>query len=140
MSFNCSLYLYISNTVLIGGDDSLRVTPVPIPNTEVKSLDADGTAGEAQWESRLSPPFLFFWPDDGLKPKPALCFLVAYASTLLGSTLRVLFYPHNLRQKNNIRDLSFEHRMRDRQDAVRDGSEGKHFLLLEPTAASHLRW
>ena len=33
------LILYIfSNTVLIGGDDSLRVTPVPIPNTEVKPL------------------------------------------------------------------------------------------------------
>ena len=56
------LILYIiSNTVLIGGDDSLRVTPVPIPNTEVKPLDADGTAGEAQWESRLSPPFSIFY-------------------------------------------------------------------------------
>ena len=40
------------NTILIGGDDILRVTPVPIPNTEVKPLGADGTAGEAQWESR----------------------------------------------------------------------------------------
>ena len=44
--------LLFSNTVLIGGDDILRVTPVPIPNTEVKPLGADGTAGEAQWESR----------------------------------------------------------------------------------------
>jgi hypothetical protein len=32
-----------------------RVTPVPIPNTEVKPLRADGTALEAAWESR-SPP------------------------------------------------------------------------------------
>ena len=53
-------YIY-SNTILFGGDDSQRATPVPIPNTEVKSLGADGTAGEAQWESRLSPPFLFFF-------------------------------------------------------------------------------
>ena len=52
-------YIY-SNTILFGGDDSQRATPVPIPNTEVKSLGADGTAGEAQWESRLSPPFYFF--------------------------------------------------------------------------------
>ena len=27
------------------GDDSERVTPVPIPNTVVKPLSADGTAG-----------------------------------------------------------------------------------------------
>ena len=31
------------------------VTPVPIPNTEVKPLRADGTARVAVWESR-SPP------------------------------------------------------------------------------------
>ena len=31
------------------------VTPVPIPNTEVKPLRADGTARAAVWESR-SPP------------------------------------------------------------------------------------
>ncbi len=35
-----------------------RVTPVPIPNTEVKPLRADGTAREAVWESR-TPPGLF---------------------------------------------------------------------------------
>ena len=35
-----------------------RVTPVPIPNTEVKPLGADGTALEAAWESR-KPPGLF---------------------------------------------------------------------------------
>ena len=50
----------ILNTILFGGEDSQRATPVPIPNTEVKSLGADGTAGVAQWESRSSPPFLFF--------------------------------------------------------------------------------
>jgi hypothetical protein len=32
-----------------------RVTPVPIPNTEVKPLGADGTALEAVWESRKPP-------------------------------------------------------------------------------------
>ena len=32
-----------------------RVTPVPIPNTEVKPLGADGTALEAAWESRKPP-------------------------------------------------------------------------------------
>jgi hypothetical protein len=53
------LFTAILNYVLIGGGDNQRVTPVPIPNTEVKSLDADGTAGVAQWESRLLPPFFF---------------------------------------------------------------------------------
>jgi hypothetical protein len=32
-----------------------RVTPVPIPNTEVKPLGADGTAWVAAWESRKPP-------------------------------------------------------------------------------------
>ena len=32
-----------------------RVTPVPIPNTTVKPLEADGTARETVWESRWSP-------------------------------------------------------------------------------------
>src|SRR5215813_8790546 len=33
-------------------------TPVPIPNTEVKSSRADGTAGETLWESRTPPGLL----------------------------------------------------------------------------------
>jgi hypothetical protein len=32
-----------------------RVTPVPIPNTEVKPLIADGTARGSVWESRTLP-------------------------------------------------------------------------------------
>ena len=37
------------------GDDSEKVTPVPIPNTEVKLLSPDGTAQATVWESRKSP-------------------------------------------------------------------------------------
>ena len=44
------------------GDFVGRVTPVPIPNTEVKPAGADGTARETAWESRKSP---------GLIQKPA---------------------------------------------------------------------
>jgi hypothetical protein len=33
----------------------LRVTPVPIPNTKVKTYTVDGTAWEAEWESRWLP-------------------------------------------------------------------------------------
>ena len=39
------------------GGHSDRVTPVPIPNTEVKPVSADGTWGEIPWESRTSPDF-----------------------------------------------------------------------------------
>ena len=31
------------------------VTPVPIPNTTVKQITADGTAWEAVWESKWLP-------------------------------------------------------------------------------------
>ncbi len=37
------------------GDHSEGETPVPIPNTVVKPLSADGTAWEAAWESRTLP-------------------------------------------------------------------------------------
>ncbi len=37
------------------GNDRERATPVPIPNTEVKPLFADGTAWVAVWESRALP-------------------------------------------------------------------------------------
>ncbi len=39
------------------GGNSERVTPVPIPNTEVKPLSADGTARATVWESRSLPNF-----------------------------------------------------------------------------------
>ena len=41
------------------GVSSEGETPVPIPNTEVKPLSADGTALETVWESR-SPPGSYF--------------------------------------------------------------------------------
>ena len=39
----------------LSGDCVGGVTPVPIPNTEVKPAGADGTARETVWESRKSP-------------------------------------------------------------------------------------
>ena len=37
------------------GDYSRGVTPDPIPNSEVKPSNADGTARETVWESRTLP-------------------------------------------------------------------------------------
>ena len=42
----------------MSGGDSEEVTPVPIPNTEVKLFSADGTARGTAWESR-TPPDMF---------------------------------------------------------------------------------
>src|SRR3954447_13530408 len=39
----------------VPGGHRSRVTPVPIPNTEVKPATADGTAWETAWESRSLP-------------------------------------------------------------------------------------
>ena len=40
------------------GGYSGKVTPVPIPNTEVKLTHADGTVPATEWQSR-SPPSLY---------------------------------------------------------------------------------
>ena len=47
----------IEQTQKICGGNSEEVTPVPIPNTEVKLLSADDTWWETAWESRTLP----FW-------------------------------------------------------------------------------
>jgi hypothetical protein len=39
-------------SVKISSDDGEKATPVPIPNTMVKLLSADGTARETEWKSR----------------------------------------------------------------------------------------
>ena len=39
----------------MSGGDGEKVTPVPIPNTEVKLLSADGSWGFSPCESRTSP-------------------------------------------------------------------------------------
>ena len=44
----------------ISGDNSWRVPPVPIPNTEVKPPHADGTWLETARESRSSPDSMKF--------------------------------------------------------------------------------
>src|SRR5687767_15800087 len=58
----------VQSSIKFSGDFVGRVTPVPIPNTEVKPAGADGTARETAWESRKSP---------GLFRKPARAFVLA---------------------------------------------------------------
>jgi hypothetical protein len=48
----------VVSTPRFSGGDVEEATPDPIPNSEVKLFGADGTAGEALWESR-TPPGLF---------------------------------------------------------------------------------
>ena len=49
------MFEYVDQSGLFYGGISERETPVPIPNTAVKTLSADGTAWATVWESR-SPP------------------------------------------------------------------------------------
>src|SRR6266516_1114378 len=42
----------------VSGGNCGGETPVPIPNTEVKTASADGTWGGTPWESRSSPGFV----------------------------------------------------------------------------------
>ena len=46
-----------SSPAAFPGGHRSRVTPVPIPNTEVKPATADGTAWVTVWESRSPPGF-----------------------------------------------------------------------------------
>ena len=66
------------------GGYSVGVTPVLIPNTEVKSYRADDTALETVWESR-SPPKLFEKP---LIPKNEGLFYSQAISKLPGKKLK----------------------------------------------------
>ncbi len=50
------------------GDNGKEVTPVPIPNTAVKLLCADGTARATKWESRTLPENLHINPDSEMNP------------------------------------------------------------------------
>ena len=73
------------------GDHGDRVTPVPIPNTEVKLYGADGTAGVTLWESRLSLPALYKPP---LRSEPQGRFLLgSRQSSLLFTGIQLLLPP-----------------------------------------------
>ncbi len=59
------------------GDHGEGVTPVPIPNTEVKPFSADGTAWEAVWESRTLPGLKLVLAKAGIKsPSEMMGFFV----------------------------------------------------------------
>ena len=61
----------------ISGDDDAEVTPVPMPNTEVKLCSAENTWWEAAWEDRSLPEqknsspkgLLFFYEKTGGEEK-----------------------------------------------------------------------
>ena len=57
MASNCVFYSYGSSYARKPFPVAMRSgdTPVPIPNTTVKTQSADGTALETVWESRWAP-------------------------------------------------------------------------------------
>ena len=60
--FDKNIMSYNSNRFC--GGHSERETPVPIPNTAVKTLSADDTTGATPWESRKPPRFPFWISPD----------------------------------------------------------------------------
>ena len=64
------------------------VTPVPIPNTEVKPLRADGTARVAVWESR-SPPGIKHQQPRFLKKRRG-CFAFRHLGNIVVFTSKVM--------------------------------------------------
>ena len=66
--------LHAEIVVYFFGGNSKEETPVPIPNTEVKLFCADGTAREAEWESRTLPK-IFLMP--GIKYRFRVFFCVS---------------------------------------------------------------
>jgi hypothetical protein len=61
------------------------VTPVPIPNTEVKPLRVDGTARVAVWESRSPPGILLMQPLFLLETRAALRLKCYYFRLIIDS-------------------------------------------------------
>src|SRR5215831_11491698 len=55
LPINIELSRISKDFLKFSGDRTERVTPVPIPNTEVKPLRADGTARATAWETRSLP-------------------------------------------------------------------------------------
>ena len=58
MCFINSIVMHQINEKNSGGYN-IEVTPVPIPNTEVKLYSADGTARATVWESRSLPDIIY---------------------------------------------------------------------------------
>ena len=54
-TFSCVVFMVCKNIIQVSGDNSLRVPPVPRPNTEVKPQHADSTWVATPREGRSSP-------------------------------------------------------------------------------------
>src|SRR5262249_4498552 len=75
-----------------GGHRS-RVTPVPIPNTEVKPATADGTARETVWESRSLPALFVKAKSPIVERQSGLLFFGIQNSELADRFVSLLLLP-----------------------------------------------
>ncbi len=84
-------------TDTFAGGHRSRVTPVPIPNTEVKPATADGTAWETAWESRSLPALI---QNDKRPPSSSDVGRFRFVTTLLAAVAAPIAYlRHNRRPK-----------------------------------------
>ena len=93
-SANCSNRSLETNK--FSGGNVVGVTPVPIPNTEVKPYRADGTAPEKVWESR-SPPGLIQKEKARFIKRAGFLFFFLLLPAL--SLLRFFGFIHNIRPR-----------------------------------------
>ena len=77
-------------------------TPVPIPNTTVKTQAADGTALETMWESRWAPDY----GDVAQLGEHLPCKQGVESSNLFISIARVLNEDERKRRLNLVRGMS----------------------------------
>ena len=77
-------------------------TPVPIPNTTVKTEEADGTALETMWESRWAPDY----GDVAQLGEHLPCKQGVESSNLFISIARVLNEDERQRRLNLVRGMS----------------------------------
>ena len=77
-------------------------TPVPIPNTTVKTQAADGTALETMWESRWAPDY----GDVAQLGEHLPCKQGVESSNLFISIARVLNEDERQRRLNLVRGMS----------------------------------
>src|SRR5688500_2123881 len=93
------------------------VTPVPIPNTEVKPACADGTWGEIPWESRSPPHLLLLDPRlrPGVEPR------LGYPRTTSGKKATNMAEADNVRRPRRPDAPAEQRDDRDKRRA-RDGS------------------
>ena len=113
-------------------------TPVPIPNTMVKTQAADGTALETVWESRWLPEL-----QKNILPLDTSIYLIRLMPVVLFLVWRPPALPHRL-QCSTIGRLRLNRRVRDGNgcfpQAHRHQKSLSYKVLLDNSTVKHIQY